>query len=219
MAKRTVKDLLAIKAQFEHDLSALTENVENLQKQLSDAKKNREQAANDGNVDLYKKYSESIADIEARLYIAQKQVEKARNPFSLDDVREAWSEYIPDFNKAQKKRIEAFQDAKDKLLKQYRELLDYQNEALTVRKTCADLANLEVGSIMADSAFMNAGFKDMAFIPATNNPVKSAMVNYVRNDWTEDDVWYFANRVGRDPNERDSLVQLIQAVSISHRPN
>lgn len=136
--KYTIEKIKAMIAEHSAGRKALENEIADLLKQEAELAAQAEAAADSGNVDDYMDLSAKKNRATATIFVKRKQMDKIPgNALPEDVARDAWADYVTDYNTDLKKKLAAYAAAKKKLCELYSDLIDTQDGALSFRELLA----------------------------------------------------------------------------------
>lgn len=188
-------------------LIKLIEARNNASKQAEDLKAQAEEAAVSGDLDQYKKLKAQADDLEAFVYVQGKQIEKIKqNPaVSNKDVSDAWEDYVKTYDKDLKAKLDRFHEAKNKLLKEFVEMVDMQNNALATRERLASYIGKEKVNLTLDGGL--GSMFPMNYIPCIGRGIERNGNELALRGTSvcDPDAVYYLNSLGKKEKLYDSI--------------
>lgn len=137
--------------QYEHNKKVAAEageRIKGLEKALTALKKDREKAAEDGNIDEYERLNREIEKQEGRIYVAMKSGSKnAGKPITPELVAESWRKHSAEYRKSAEGSYNAYLKDVEKLASKYEKLVGDQNEELKLRERLAEIVGKDPGEL------------------------------------------------------------------------
>lgn len=189
--------------------SELEQDVAQLEALKAAAAEGAENAAGAGNVDQYKKNRDEVQALTDTLFVRRKQLEKLSVMASEADAKEAWKEYAEGYNKGQAKAWAAYEKARRDLFAAFIDMTNAQNEALRMRKKCAECAGIpEGGGFMQPSGYDK--ILPLQMIPDEEIMPRQPIPVYTKAP----DVLFFLNAKICDPDK----IEMLNRVVHFHQP-
>lgn len=129
------------------------EKIANAKKLMAEAKQfaslyesQAEEAAIAGDADTYMALKAKAEKQNALAYIQEKQIEKLGTApiITKKETVDAWTDYARIYSEKMKNKLAKYAAAKKKLLEDYKELVDMQNEACSVREKLASYIGVNI---------------------------------------------------------------------------
>lgn len=118
------------------DISRLEADQMTLEAEASDAAKS-------GNVPLYQAKRDEAKTTADTLFVRRKQLEGTSCIRSKQEARDAWDEYVKEYNKTFSKNWSAYEKAREALYHDFLALVHGQEAALSIREKCADCCGMD----------------------------------------------------------------------------
>lgn len=172
----TIKD---IENQLKATEQARTQLAKTKTENEAQAKEYRTQAdaaAVAGDVARYKELKALADDAEAVAYVCEKQLEAEQgNAVTYDQTREAWDDFVGDYNKKLSAALRKFEKLKADMLKEYEGAVELQRKACETRERLASV----VGKLPArvDGESRLADLYPMDSIPCAKNPLDGGTIS------------------------------------------
>lgn len=133
-------------------------------------------AAVAGDVARYKELKALADDAEAVAYVCEKQLEAEKgNPVTYDQTREAWDDYVAEYNKKLSAALRKFEKLKADMLKEYEGAVELQRKACETREYLADVIGKK--PLRADGEHRLADLYPMDSIPCVKNPLSGGAIS------------------------------------------
>lgn len=129
----------------------LAADIDKLKAQAERLAAEAEKFAAAGDLAEYKAHKASADSVAAELYVKRKQLEACENPITLEEAREAWTEYAAQADKKTKAQWAEYQRQRAALLAELRKLADIMRANLAEREAiAAGIKGYNAGSAKKD---------------------------------------------------------------------
>lgn len=172
----TIKD---IENQLKATEQARTQLAKTKEENEAKAKEYRTQAdaaAVAGDVAKYKELKALADDAEAVAYVCEKQLEAEQGTsVTYEQTREAWDDYVAEYNKKLSSALRKFKELKADMLKAYGEAVELQRKACQTREVLADVVGKKPLRVDGESALAN--LYPMDAIPCHKNTLAGGTIS------------------------------------------
>ena len=201
--------LLKKKAEDIAKREALRADLKDLRGKQHDLEEEMDKAAEAEDLALYQAKKAELNDISDLISIKSKRLEKFTVKVDENEVRDAWSEYVKEYNKKFKDAWNEFLKQREALYASFKAVVIEQNEALKIRALLAEATGIipdEYNGQTLDNEFKLMTIPDEA---AKHNPslLKTAEINY-----------FVAFGCLEVSNDKDSDMTLMNQVIRCHVP-
>jgi len=123
---------------------SLAAEIQKLIEQESTLDGKMKDAAVRGDVDQYIEMNTEKGRVSAAIIVRRAQLDSLSSSVSADQAKEAWSDYVSDYNKRLNKSYSAFKALKDQLCKAFGDLIGLQKDACVVREKLAAAVGTDI---------------------------------------------------------------------------
>ena len=173
MAKKTINEIKKHYVAMQKSAEDAAAELGSIRKQIAAKKAENEAAAKSGNEESYLQGLEDLKRLEAREYIQIKKMDQINRPWTNEEVKDAWADYVADYNKQFEKAMKHYQSVKVSFADAYTAMVNLQNEALKVREMCGDF----IGLLPEDTGGANEDPKYRMFAPMDTIPTSPVQRN------------------------------------------
>lgn len=143
MAKLKLEEIRSRIKESRSEKETAAATLTQLDFECQEIKSTMETAAKEGNVELFRKLKKELMDRQDEVEVVEAYMNGKVEFVSLDEAKDAWSEYMKSKEKDYGSKVNALRQAQKALAKAWMDLGDSQNELLKAREELADACGKE----------------------------------------------------------------------------
>lgn len=132
-----IEDVMALREAKIKEKEATNKELSALVEQLEAVKKRRNKAEKEGDLNAFREAANEYESISFRIRAIRNN--NTKFTYSTPEIVSAWNGYAERYNKKFDKKLESFKQKVADLAKDYRELIELQNDAQGKEDSCIDL--------------------------------------------------------------------------------